>query len=479
MTNFIGRAKEIERLKAIQALKKAALVVIKGRRRIGKSRLVAEFAAGARFINITGMPPETGTKAQDQRDIFTHQLEELLNARVHRFQDWIAIFSHLTAKLTDKPTVILFDEISWMGSLDPTFIPKLKVWWDQDLQHRKNLILIFCGSVSTWVEDNIIKSTAFFGRISQIIELSPLSIQDSNTFLNQIGFKGSVIDRYKLLSVLGGIPWYLEQVSPQETADQNIHRLCFENKGLLTVEFDRIFHDLFTQKGAIYIEIMNALNEGMKTLAQIREIINYQRSGTLSTLMSHLITAGFVSQFPQWSIKTGKVRRQSLYRISDPYMRFYLRYIAPNLDNINRGRIPDMGHLPGYNAMMGFQVESLLLQNRDDIIRTIGIKPVDIVYDNPYVQKASALQKGCQIDFLIQTRTNTLYACEFKFRRQELKKDIIEEMLDKIQAINRPKGYSVVPVLFHVGGVAESVEESNFFYRIVDIGDWLQSHNIT
>jgi AAA+ ATPase superfamily predicted ATPase len=88
------------------------LGVIKGRRRIGKSRLVAEFAAGARFINITVMPPETGTKAQDQRDIFTYQMEEFLNARVSRFQDWIAIFSHLTTKLTDKPTVILFEEIS-------------------------------------------------------------------------------------------------------------------------------------------------------------------------------------------------------------------------------------------------------------------------------------------------------------------------------------------------------------------------------
>ncbi|MBX9621929.1 MAG: hypothetical protein K2X28_07925 [Alphaproteobacteria bacterium] len=191
--------------------------------------------------------------------------------------------------------------------------------------------------------------------------------------------------------------------------------------------------------------------------------------------MGHLITGGFVTQFPQWSIRTGKVRRQSLYRISDPYMRFYLKYIAPNLDKIEKGHITDMGNLPGYKTMMGFQVESLLLQNRNDILQTIGIKPADIIYDNPYIQLPSTRQKGCQIDYLVQTTTNNLYACEFKLRQGELKKDIINEVSEKINALNKPKGYAVVPVLFHVGGVSESVEESRFFYRIVDIGDLLEA----
>lgn len=472
---FIGRKREIELLKTLRSRKMAALVVIKGRRRIGKSRLAAEFSQGERFINITGMTPEPGTTAQDQRNLFSHQMETAFQKPTTKFQDWMDGLSQLSAYLTNEPTVILFDEISWMGSLDPTFIPKLKVWWDQDLQHRQNIILIFCGSVSTWIEANILKSTSFFGRISQVIELSPLSIYESNTFLNQLGFKGSALDRFKLLSVLGGIPWYLEQVSPNETADQTIHRLCFENKGLLTIEFDRIFHDLFSHKGEVYKNMMISLNEGMKTLGEIRQTINYPKSGTLSSLMGHLITAGFVTQFPQWSIRTGKVRRQSLYRISDPYMRFYLKYIAPNLDKIEKGHITDMGNLAGYKTMMGFQVESLLLQNRNDILRTIGIKPADIIYDNPYIQLASTRQKGCQIDYLVQTTTNNLYACEFKFRQGELKKDIINEVSEKINALSKPKGYAVVPVLFHVGGVSESVEESRFFYRIVNIGDLLEA----
>lgn len=462
----------------LHQLKKSTIVVIKGRRRIGKSRLVKEFAEKYRFINITGMPPEAGTSAQDQRDLFVHQLEQSLSIRAPRCYDWIDVFTllstHLTKHLTNEPTVILFDEISWMGNHDPTFVPKLKVWWDQDLQHRPNIMLVFCGSVSTWIETNIIKSTAFFGRLSQIIELKPLSIGESSLLLNQVGFKGSAIDKFKILSVLGGVPWYLEQISPLETADHNIHRMCFENHGILTIEFDRIFHDLFQQRGEVYINIMMALKDGMKTLSEIREKIKYSHSGTLSTLMDHLIIAGFVNKFPLWSLKTGKLRKQSLYRISDPYMRFYLHYILPNTDKITKGQIPDMAHLPGYASMMGFQLESLLLQNRKDILVSLGINPIDIVYDNPYLQKASASHKGCQIDYLIQSRTNTLYVCEFKFQNREIKNDIIESMADKIKALSAPTGFGVAPALFHVSGVSEEVDLSGYFYRIIDIGTWLE-----
>lgn len=470
---FIGRTQEIKQLKALQDRKRAALVVIKGRRRIGKSRLAAEFGKTARFINLTGMAPETGTTAQDQRDLLTNQLAHCLDKPVISFPDWMGVFYFLSSQLTPEPTVILFDEISWMGSKDPTFLPKLNVWWDQDLQHRPHVILIFCGSISTWIESNILKSTAFFGRITEILELAPLSLSESNAFLNQGGFQGSALERIKLLSVLGGIPWYLEQVSPRETADQNIQRLCFRKNGVLTIEFERIFHDLFGQKGQVYRDIMASLNDGMKTLAEIRDAIGYAQSGTLSTLMTHLITAGFVSAFPQWSIRTGKTRRQSLYRISDPYMRFYLKYIAPHLNKINKGDIDDVAHLPGYGAMMGFQVESLLLQNRPDLLRVLGLNPLDILCDNPYVQRPKAQQRGCQIDFLIQTRTQNLYVCEFKFRQRELKRDIIDEVQDKMTALDKPKGYALIPVLFHVGGVAESVEDSPFFYRIIDVGDLL------
>lgn len=473
MTKFVGRKYELKQLKDLWKKRSSSLIVIKGRRRVGKSRLVAEFAQGKKFISMTGLVPEAGTTPQNQRDTFGNQLARYFNMPQLTFKDWSDAFQMLSYHLTNEPTIILFDEISWMGSLDPTFIGKLKIWWDLDISKRSNVILVFCGSVSTWIEENILKSTAFFGRISLTLELSPLSIQESGVFLQYIGFKGNAQEVYKILSVLGGIPWYLEQILPHYTADQNIQRLCFEKNGLLVGEFNNIFHDLFGQKGKVYREIMEALNIKMDTLEGIRQSIDYPRSGTLSSLMSHLMTAGFVSCHPQWSLKTGKMKRQSLYRICDPFIRFYLKVMVQQLDKIQKGHKIDVAHVPGYSSLMGFQVEALLLQNRHDILKAIDLNPLDIVNDNPYVQKASTREKGCQIDYLIQTRLHTLYVCEFKFRVKELKKDILEDVEEKIKRISRPSGFAVVPVLFHIGGVSEAVEDTNFFYRIIDISVFL------
>jgi hypothetical protein len=105
--------------------------------------------------------------------------------------DWSEAFAHLSRYLTGKPTVILFDEISWMGIQDPTFVPKLKVWWDLVLQKYPSVTLILCSSVSTWIDANIINSTAFFGRVSLYLELSELSIPYSKELLTRRGFTGS------------------------------------------------------------------------------------------------------------------------------------------------------------------------------------------------------------------------------------------------------------------------------------------------
>lgn len=479
---FIGRANELQKLRDLAYRRQSSIVVIKGRRRIGKSRLAAEFARGKKFLSFTGLAPELGLTDQSQRDFFARQLSQIYGLPLMTFVDWTDALNNLSYHLTEEPTVILFDEISWMATKDPTFIPKLKAWWDLDIQNRSNITLIFCGSISTWIDENILKSTSFFGRVSMILELKPLSIKESASLMRKRGFKGSSFELYKILAVTGGVPWYLEQFLPHITVDQNIHRLCFEETGLLTVEFDRIFHDLFHQRGAIYKDILVQLRDGMKFLSEIREALDYPKSGTLSVLMDHLITSGFVTKHAQWSLKTGKERRQSLYRINDPYIRFYFKYIEPNLSKIKKGVYleSDLTTLPGYDSLIGFQMECLLLQNRRDLLGSIGLNSVDCLFDNPYFYPSSkgsetvTDKKGCQIDYLIQTRSKNLYVCEIKFRRKELKMDVIDEVNEKIKALSVPKGLGCVPILFHIGGVSDSVIDAQYFYRIIDLADFVK-----
>lgn len=473
MKPFVGRDNELQRLEDLSKSGRACLVVMKGRRRIGKSRLAEEFGKNKEYLSLSGLPPVKGVTAQDQRDAFSKQLASLFKIPFLTFKDWSDAFIFLSSHLTNKSTVILFDEISWMGSKDPTFTPKLKVWWDLVLQNYPGVVLILCGSISTWIDKNIINSTAFFGRVSLYIELGELSLSQSKQLLSLQGFKGSDLELFKILCVTGGVPWYLEQIKAYESTDENIKRLCFDKNGMLVHEFDRIFNDLFSTRGEIYKKIIKLLSQGMKNRTSLEKATGYSKSGTLSGHLKALEICGFISKHPDWSFKTGKAGKSILYRLSDNYLRFYIHYIEPNLAKIEQGSFLEvpLSSLPGWEPMLGFQLENLLLKNRSLIYKALGIHVQDIIIDNPYFQKASGRKKGCQIDYLIQTYSNTLFVCEIKMRRRELGTEVIDAMKTKIESLSLPKGFGVSPVLIHLGPISDALLSSRYFFRIIDIAE--------
>lgn len=472
---FIGREEELHRLNGVASLRRSAMVVVKGRRRVGKSRLISEFAKDKVFLSFAGMAPVDGVTAQDQYRAFANDLSALFNIPPFRFDDWLDGFAHLTKNLGDKQTVILFDEISWMGSKDLTFLPKLKMWWDRISEQKSNIILVLCGSVSTWIEENIIRSTAFFGRVTLHMTLNPLTLPESYQLLQKLNIKCSTYDTFRLLSITGGIPWYLENIQAKESIDENIKLLCFTPNGLLVNEFDLIFHDLFNRRGDVYKKIVSILAQGMRDYAQIREELKYPEGGGLHPYLSALITSGYVTKHQGWSIKTGKPSKKTLFRLSDNYLRFYLKVLEPLLGRINGGTYQDiaLSAIPGWNSFMGFQIENLLLVNRRQLLKAIGVYPQDVLSDNPFLQHQTKAHGGVQIDYLVQSVNKTLYLCEFKFNRNEIRSDVIKDVQSKIDNLSIPKGISVSPVLFHFGGVSDSVLDSQFFYRIIDINDFL------
>ncbi len=476
MQEFIGREQELDLLNQLFKRGDATITVIKGRRRIGKSRLVEEFAKGKRFLNFSGAAPIEGITAQDERDEFCRQLAQHIKKPLQFFSDWSDVFHYFLDQLTDEPTVILFDEISWMASKDPKFIPKFKIWWDQHLSKRKNLMLVFSGTISTWVEKNIIKSKAFLGRISLRMVMEPLSLPDCAKFLKKKGFRGEAHDIYRILCITGGIPFYLEQIDPDFTAEANIKRLCFEKNGLLVSEFDMIFHDLFNGDGPSHKKIMEILANEMKTFDQIKNEFKELPVKDLKEKIDNLVICGFIRKHNQWSLKTKKETTQKLYGLSDSYIRFYLRFIEPRRGEIESKKAMRGSkiNVPGFDSIIGLAMEALLIENSHLIVEELDISPADIAFSNPYTQKASPKHKGCQIDYLIQEYSYRIFACEFKFRNREIKMDIIDEMEEKLNRISFPLRTAVLPVLLHISGVKPDIVDSRYFYKIIDIENFLK-----
>ncbi|MBL8677367.1 MAG: ATPase, partial [Alphaproteobacteria bacterium] len=324
---------------------------------------------------------------------------------------------------------------------------------------------------------NIISSTSFFGRISLYLTLEELPLNDCNKLLDHIGFRGSVYEKFKLLSVSGGVPWYIEQIQSDLNADDNIKNLCFLKDGILFKEFDLIFHDLFERRSELYRPIVESLAEGSKEFNDISKALKYQKSGALSAYLDDLIQSGFITRDYTWSVKAGKPSRLSHFRLSDNYLRFYLKFIKPNEYKIQEDSFKDIkiDDLPGWKTILGLQFENLVLKNRKKIWERLKIKPEDVVVNNPFFQRTTTKTPGCQIDYLIQTRFNTLFACEIKFSQKEIKAEIIKEMQEKLDRFVLPRRFSCWPVLVHVNGVDESLMDSGYFTEIIDFGEFLKS----
>jgi uncharacterized protein len=414
MTAFVGRELELAKLRELVRLDTASLVVIKGRRRVGKSRLASEFAArlsGYRSVLLTGMAPEEKITASDEREDFALQLSRALAIPPPRADDWNTLLWALADRTTSGKWVIILDEINWLGAHDATFLGKLKSAWDLHFSKNNKLILILSGSLTSWIERNILHSAGFVGRIHLDLTLDELPLRHCAPFLEAGHGYLSSYEKFKIVAVTGGIPSYLERIDPASSADANIHRLCFTREGFLFREFDLLFNDLF-QKKLFYRQLIAAVAEKPMDLEGIYQKLGIQKAGYVSDCIEELIEAGFLARHYTWHVKERTGSKRSLIRVIDNYTRFYFRAIKPNKAAIQRGaaRLP-----AGNDGILGLQFENLILKNRPAVWAKLGISADDIVFDDPFWQTATHKTRGSQIDYMIQCRNNTVYACEIKF----------------------------------------------------------------
>ncbi len=472
---MIGRNRELKQLNALLNKGSASFVVIQGRRRIGKSRLAQEFAKGFSSFQFMGMAEDPNITAEMQRAEFARQLAAQTKKPELNSNDWGNLWSGLAEATREGRHIIVLDEISWMGSKDPSFLPKLKTAWDREFSRNPELILMVCGSVSAWIQKNILSSTAFLGRPSLYLHLNELPLMDCNAFFGEEGHLLSAYEKLKILSLTGGVPRYLELIDPRESAESNIRRLCFVKDSVLSKEFDFIFNDIFGKRSRMYKALLAHIMDHKQNLMEVLSAYQKNKTGSYSEYLKDLVLAGFVSREPGFNVKGETYSRLAYYRIKDNYLRFYLKNIEPYLPQIEADQLrnANVTALSGWFATLGLQFESLVLNNRNQVIELMGIPFEDLIFSGPYIQRATQRKKACQIDLLIETRYKTLYICEIKFSKNKIGMEVIDEVKEKCARIAAAKHSSIRPVLIHVNGVTEGVEDARFFSNIIDFSELL------
>ena len=472
---FFGRKEQLEDLEALWRKRTSSLVACRGRRRIGKSTLFREFAkrTADAYLEFEGLPPRDGRPVpnSEQLGAFAAALARQTNSPILSLPNWYDAFFWLDKAIDDsRRTVVLLDEISWMGGDDRNFPGTLRTAWETFFHRHEKLVVVVCGSVSAWIQRNILGNTGFTGRFSRDYVLSELPLADCAAFWGAAAGRIAAREMLDVLSVTGGVPRYLEEIDPGLSADENIRRLCFTKGGTLFQDFDAIFNPLYGPKSEFKRKILAALAGGPLSGTEIAARLGEPRNGHLAATLKELAEGGFLSDDQGVNPETGVESRILRYRLRDNYTRFFLKYVEPNKRAIERGafRFTRLSSLPGWDSVMGLAFENLVVNNAMELVPFLGIGNATILSAAPFRHARhgrDGSDRGCQIDLLVQT-PRTAYAVKVK-RKTRIGPEIEDEMEQRLSRIPLRRGVSVRPVLVFDGELDPVVEGDGYFDAVV------------
>lgn len=432
--NIVGRRKEIEILQKAIKSDVPEFVAVVGRRRVGKTFLIKQVCTPVLDFELTGLQDST----------MTQQLRSFAIAFQTYFRDqevemapesWLEAFNMLKIALESRnkstKMVIFLDELPWLANKRSEFLTALGWFWNT-WASVNNVMLVICGSAASWMISKVINNRGgLHNRVTQQIFLHPFTLAETEEYLQSNSVRLSRYQIVQLYMALGGIPMYLNQVSPGLSAAQNIQKICFEQNGYLRKEFDRLFTSLFDHADR-HIEIIQTLatkKMGM-TRTEIISKTRFKNGGMLTQILNELAQSGFIKVFNGF----GKKKRDSLYRLTDSYSLFYLTFMESLGPNANAD-FSKMSDLPQYRSWSGYAYENICLNHIQQIRKALGIAGIFSTTSSFYAKNTSVMP-GAQIDLLIDRGDNTVNLCEIKFSSSEyiLTKKDIESLQNKKNA---------------------------------------------
>jgi len=407
MSKIIGRKLEQAVLKDAFDNDKSELIALYGRRRIGKTYLIREYFKTNLVFEVAGL---FGGSLKDQLETFNKELIKRTK-RTNRepAKSWFEAFTMLETYLeplkSGSKKVIFIDEFPWIATPKSKFLMAFENFWNTYCTRRNDLIVVICGSAASYMVQKIIKNKGgLHNRISRKIRLLPFNLFETEQFLLKNGIKYTQYDVIQIYMALGGVPHYLEKLSKGFSTSQNIDKLCFSKDGVLNDEFNQLFASLFDDSER-HIKIIKTLARSNKGLTR-NELINLSKipsSGDFSSKLEELIESGFVTVYPYYQNK----KQLTLYRLSDEYSRFYLKFIDNN-KNSGDGTWQKLYTTQSYLSWSGFGFETLCLKHIQQIKKALRIDAI-------YTLSSSWFNENAQVDLLIDRSDNVMQLCEMKF----------------------------------------------------------------
>ena len=431
---IIGRDSEIQELKAAFESEYSEFVVVYGRRRVGKTFLIRETFDYTFTFQHSGVANVT-KREQIKNFVSSLRKQGMVVKRIPK--TWFEVFDLLEEfleKSPDKKKRVFLDEVPWMDSQKSNFVSALEHFWNNWASARKDVLLIVCGSATSWIMKNIVKNKrGLHNRLTHRIKLPQFTLAECEEYAEyrKLGYSREMI--LETYMALGGIPYYWSLLQPGLSVSQNIDKLMFSESGKLRDEFDELYASLF-KNSETYMDVVSALGEKKLGLTrkEITESLGAFKNGHLQKILKDLEWCGFIRSYKSYGKKTKDV----IYQLIDHYTLFYFRFIK-NLDINDEAFWTNTIGQPVHTTWCGLAFERVCLCHIPQIKAKLGISGV---LTNYCAWKTAADEElgiyGTQIDLLLDRKDNIINICEMKYSSDEyvITKDYDTELRRKKNA---------------------------------------------
>ncbi len=364
-------------------------------------------------FDITGIQ---GGELNIQLERFRDRLMECIQAKIYLPvpKDWFEAFKMLKEYLQTLPKtkkhVVFFDELPWLATHKSKFLQAFGYFWNS-WAWQENLVVVICGSAASWMIRKVVNDTGgLYNRITKRIFLQPFTLTETKEFLKEKKLKFNHYQIAQLYMAMGGIPHYLKEIKDGKSAIQNINDICFSNNGILKDEFLRLYPSLFSNAEK-HFSVIRALAEKQGGLTR-QDIVNRTKlsdGGGLTTVLDELSHSGFITPYQTF----GKKKQDKIYRLTDEYSLFYLKFIEGNSSD-DKDTWMLLSQTQVYKTWSGYAFENLCLKHIPAIKKALGISGI-YSKSSTFYKKGNKDEKGFQIELLMDRNDQVINLFEIKF----------------------------------------------------------------
>ena len=414
---IIGRILEKEKLLKAYESEYSQFVTIYGRRRVGKTFFVRETFDYKFTFEHAGL---ANSAMKMQLKAWQSSLKSVTKQKIPLAKTWIEAFDQLKDVITnstERKKVVFIDEMPWMDTLHSGFMPALEHFWNGWASGRKDVLLIVCGSATSWIINKIVKNHGGLrGRVTTKINIKPFTLHECEQYAeaNKLGMsRRQILECYM---VMGGVPFYWTFLDRGKSLAQNIDDIFFNPDGELHNEYDDLYASLFRNPEA-YIKVINAL--GTKKIGMSREeiisVTSLADNGKFSIVLEDLEHCGFIRKYNHIGFK----KKNAIYQLIDPFTLFYYKFMQDNKRYDERFWSHNHGS-PLYYNWCGLAFERVCLAHVLQIKIALGVEGViSNVCSWKSTETIDKKDRGAQIDLVIERDDNVIDLCEVKFTKEK------------------------------------------------------------